>query len=74
VGGADWPVAEKAHSRLEKILTEARSKLKILVGLITGHCPLNKRLHNMGLIDEPICIPCGMEESVSLVILPLKNR
>jgi hypothetical protein len=23
------------------------------VGLITGHCPLNKHLHNMGLIDEP---------------------
>jgi hypothetical protein len=39
-----------------------RSKLRILLGLITGHCPLNKRLHNMGLIDEPICIACGMED------------
>jgi hypothetical protein len=37
-------------------------KLRILVGLITGHCPLNNHLHNMGLKDEPICIVCGMEE------------
>jgi hypothetical protein len=39
-----------------------RSKLKILVGLITGHCPINKHLHNMGLTDEPICIACEMED------------
>jgi hypothetical protein len=32
------------------------------VRLINGHCPLNKHLHNMGLIDEPICIACGMED------------
>jgi hypothetical protein len=43
------------------LLRLPRSKLRILVGLITGHCPLNKHLHNMGLIDEPICIACGME-------------
>jgi hypothetical protein len=36
--------------------------LRILVGLITGHCPLNKHLHNMGLIDKPICIACWMED------------
>jgi hypothetical protein len=33
-----------------------------LVGLITGHCPLNKHLHNMGLIDEPLCIACRIED------------
>jgi hypothetical protein len=32
------------------------------VGLITGHCPLNKHLHSMGLIDGPICIACVMED------------
>jgi hypothetical protein len=32
------------------------------VGFITGHGPLNKHLPNMGLIDEPICIVCGMED------------
>jgi hypothetical protein len=34
------------------LLSLPRSKLRILVGLITGNCPLNKYLHNMGLIDE----------------------
>jgi hypothetical protein len=33
------------------------------VGLITGHCPLNQHLHNMALIDEPICIVCGIEDA-----------
>jgi hypothetical protein len=39
------------------------------VGLITGHCPLNKHLHNMGLIDEPICIACGMEDESAFHLL-----
>jgi hypothetical protein len=58
------------------LLRLPRSKLRILVGLITGHCPLNKHLHNMGLIDETICIACGMEdESVFhlLYVTALKN-
>jgi hypothetical protein len=44
------------------LLRLLRSRLRILVGLITGHCPLNKHLYNKGLIDEPICIACGMED------------
>jgi hypothetical protein len=41
----------------------------ILVGLITGHCALNKHLHNMGLIDEPICIACGIEDESAFYLL-----
>jgi hypothetical protein len=51
------------------LLRLPRSKLRILVELITGHCPLNKHLHNMGLIDEPICIACGMEDESSFHLL-----
>jgi hypothetical protein len=39
------------------------------MGLITGHSPLNKHLHNMGLIDEPICIACGMEDELAFNLL-----
>jgi hypothetical protein len=39
------------------LLRLPRSKLRILVGIITGQA-LEKHLHNMGLIDEPICIAC----------------
>jgi hypothetical protein len=39
------------------------------VGLITGHCSLNKHLHNMGLMDEPIWIVCGMEDESAFHLL-----
>jgi hypothetical protein len=59
-------VSEKAQSRLDEI---PRSKLRILVGLITGHWPLNNNLHNMGLIDESICIACGLEDESAFHLL-----
>jgi hypothetical protein len=40
-----------------------------LVELITVHCPLNKHLHNMGLIDGPICIACEMEDESAFHLL-----
>jgi hypothetical protein len=39
------------------------------VGLVTGHCPLNKHLYNMGLIDEAICIDCGIEDESAFHLL-----
>jgi hypothetical protein len=62
-------VAEKATGLTRYLLRLPRSKLRILVGLITGHCLLNKHLHNMGLIDEPICIACGMENELAFHLL-----
>jgi hypothetical protein len=51
------------------LLRLRRSKLRILVKLITGHCQLNKHLHNMGLIDEPICTACEMEDELAFHLL-----
>jgi hypothetical protein len=51
------------------LLRLPRSKLRILMGLITGHCPLSKHLHNMGLKDELICIACGMEDEPAFHLL-----
>jgi hypothetical protein len=51
------------------LLRLPRSKLRILVGLITGYCPLNKHLHNMGLKDEPISITCGIEDESTFHLL-----
>jgi hypothetical protein len=39
------------------------------VGLTTRNCPLNKHLHNMGLLDDPICIACGMEDETAFRLL-----
>jgi hypothetical protein len=51
------------------LLRLPRSKLRILVGLITGHCPLNKHLHTMGLTDKSIRITCGMEDESAFHLL-----
>jgi hypothetical protein len=36
---------------------------------LTRHCPLNKHLHRMGLIDEPICITCRMADESAFHLL-----
>jgi hypothetical protein len=43
-----------------------RSKLGVLIGLLTGHVRLNKHLHRMGLVSDPICVACGIEEESAL--------
>jgi hypothetical protein len=61
---------KKPNPRLTRYLLRLpSSKLRILVGLITGHCPLNKHLHNMGLLDKPINIACSMEDESAFHLL-----
>jgi hypothetical protein len=43
-----------------------RTKLGVLIGLITGHVRLNKNLHKMGLLSDPTCTSCGIEEESAL--------
>jgi hypothetical protein len=32
----------------------------------TGHVQLNKHLHKMGLLSDPTCAACGIEEELAL--------
>jgi hypothetical protein len=43
-----------------------RTKIGVLIGLITKHVRLNKHLHRMGLISDPACAACGIEEELAL--------
>ncbi|XP_031341087.1 uncharacterized protein LOC116169197 [Photinus pyralis] len=43
------------------ILKLSRMKIKLATEMATGHCCLNKHLHNMGLTDSPLCRGCGEE-------------
>jgi hypothetical protein len=43
-----------------------RTKLGFLIGLLTGHFQLNKRLHRMGLLSDPTCVACGIDEKSAL--------
>ena len=40
-----------------------RTNLRKLTQVLTGHCPLNKHLHAMGFITDPLCPKCGEVET-----------
>jgi hypothetical protein len=57
-----WPCLKLARF-LRNLL---RTKLCVLIGLITGHVRLKKHLHRMGLLSDPTCATCGIKEESAL--------
>ena len=49
-----------------QLLKLSRRKLRALVGILTGHCPVNRHLNIMGLVNDPLCPFCGREEETAL--------
>jgi hypothetical protein len=44
--------------------------MRLVMGLLTGHCHLRKQLHRLGIYkEETICRKCGMEEETAHHIL-----
>jgi hypothetical protein len=43
-----------------------RTKLGVLIGLISGHVRLNKHHHKMDLLSDPTFAACGIEEESAL--------
>jgi hypothetical protein len=43
-----------------------RTKLGVLIGLLTGHARLNKHLHRMGPLSDRTCAACGIEGDSAL--------
>jgi hypothetical protein len=60
---------KKPNPGLTRYLLRLPGRLRNLVGLINGHFPLNKHLHNTGLIDEPISIAGRMENESGFHLL-----
>ncbi|XP_069356405.1 uncharacterized protein [Maniola hyperantus] len=53
-----------------KLLRLDRGKLRKVVGLITGHSPLNKHLFVIGVTDSPLCRACmEVDETPTHVVL-----
>jgi hypothetical protein len=45
------------------ILILSRNQMRLVVGLLTGHCHLRKHLHRLGIYkDKPVCRKCCMGE------------
>jgi hypothetical protein len=50
-----------------------RTKLGVLIGLLTGHVRLNKHLRKMVLLSDPICAAYGIEEESALHFICVCN-
>ncbi|CAG9823164.1 unnamed protein product [Phaedon cochleariae] len=53
----------------EYLLSQKRSSTRILLGLLTGHCRLNKHMSTIGLTEELLCRFCQEKEETAVHIL-----
>jgi hypothetical protein len=51
-----------------------RTKLGVLIGLLTGHIRLNKLIHRMSLLSDPTCAACGIEEESFYMRVPTSGK
>ena len=52
-----------------RLLSFNRTQFSAVIGLVTGHNTLRRRLYMMGLSNNPTCRKCGTEEETSIHIL-----
>ena len=52
----------------KELLAMDRSRIRKVVGAITGHCGLNKHLATMGLSNDPMCA-CGLGEETGIHLI-----
>lgn len=52
-----------------KMVSLSRSSIRIIVGLLTGHCRLRRHMSILGLTDEPLCRLCQIEEETPFHVL-----
>ena len=66
------PVATKTLAR--NLIRLNRDKIRKVVGILTGHCPLNKHLFTIGVTDSPLCRRCmEAEETPQHVLMESKS-
>ncbi|KAJ8919400.1 hypothetical protein NQ315_016493 [Exocentrus adspersus] len=53
----------------DDLLGQNRKAIRIIVGLLTGHCRLNKHMSLMGLAEEATCRFCSEEEETAVHVL-----
>jgi len=57
------------HSRTNELLAMSKSRLRLGIGLLTGHVALRSHLHKLGLTESKDCRLCGEESEDSSHIL-----
>lgn len=56
-------------NRTKELLTLGRARLRLGIGLLTGHNALRSHMHKLGLAEQRECRLCGAEEESSVHIL-----
>jgi hypothetical protein len=51
-----WRLLDYSGKRTEMLLTLTKSELKIVTGILTGHCGLNHHMHKLGKCQETTCL------------------
>lgn len=59
------PSKHEAHC----LLNMSKHDIRIVTGLVTGHCQMRKHLSRMKLVDEDICRGCGEAEETPIHVL-----
>ena len=55
--------------RAKELLSLSRNEIRTAIGLLTGHCSLNRHLSIMGVKDDPLCRACRQVEKSSFHVL-----
>ncbi|KAJ8911477.1 hypothetical protein NQ315_010848 [Exocentrus adspersus] len=62
-------IKERSARLTEDLLGQNRKAIRIIVGLLTGHCRLNKHMSLMVLAEEATCRFCSEEEETAVHVL-----
>ena len=61
---------EGPSQRYKKVLINLnRTRIRMVVGLLTGHNTLQRHLHIMKISEDPMCRRCGREQETSAHVL-----
>lgn len=62
------------RNRLRNTVFMNKPRLRMLAGILTKHCPLNKHMHYMGLTNSLQCRSWGMEHMGLAALEEKKNQ
>ena len=53
------------RERTKEAFKMTRAQLRLVIGILTGHCALNRHLAKMGLEEDPMCPRCWTAEETA---------
>ena len=67
-------VPRPGGSKVAWLLSRGRRTIADMVGVLTGHCRLNRHLHLLGIENSPLCPNCGRGEETPFHLIGVCDR